>query len=373
MATADITTFTSVLTAVGGLLVTAFGYVGYQNRRDQLASIRKAFDEVVDALATGNEERRLASAILLRRFFDGTSEFGLRAWLFSHRRAPYAKEAVSVAVAVLRGLETGNFQKLLADSLAYAPDLKSVDLQKTNLQNAYLRPNRSGVTLAGADFYRADLSGASLKNTCVVEGVFYQARLCHTVFKGADLRRANFFQADLTGAQFEGALLAGASFKDARNVPGELVPLLDGNGIYTSDQPAPKQVIGAASQALPSSNRRVFFSMPSHRTAQQQMLVDHFSELLKKEGLLSEELPRSEYPQFGQLSEVRRRMSGCCGAVIFGFDQHTTESPLPALSTGASQQEPLGPTPWNHVEAGLAFALDLPLLIMPCSTGERDF
>jgi hypothetical protein len=232
MATTDITTITSVFTAVGGLVVAAFGYVGYQKRRDRLAAIRKTFDEVIGSLAADNEEHRLASAILLRRFFDKTSELGLRTWLPPGRKAPYAQEAVSVIAAVLRGLETGNLQKLLADGLAYAPDLKGADLQRTNLQNAYLKPRRKGVSLEGADFSRADLSGASLKNTSVSGGVFRKACLYHTVFKEADLRGANFFQADLTGAQFDGAKLKGANFKDARNVPQELFSFLDENGIY---------------------------------------------------------------------------------------------------------------------------------------------
>ena len=200
MDSTSITTFT----AVGGLVVTAFGYIGYQRRRDRLAAIRKTFDDVIGILASNNEEQRLAGAILLRRFFDETSELGLSTLLPPRRRAPYAQEAVSVIAAVLRGLQSGNFQKLLADSLAYAPDLKRVDLQKTNLQNSYLLPRRKGVTLERVDFYRADLSGATLKGASAPYGIFYQSRLCHTVFSKTDLRGANFFQADLTGAQFDG-------------------------------------------------------------------------------------------------------------------------------------------------------------------------
>src|SRR6266566_466294 len=106
MVTTDITTITTVFTAVGGLVVTAFGYVGYQKRRDRLAAIRKAFDEVIGSIASDNEERRLAGAILLRRFFEETSELGIQTVLPPSRRAPYAQEAVSVIAAVLRGLET---------------------------------------------------------------------------------------------------------------------------------------------------------------------------------------------------------------------------------------------------------------------------
>ena len=219
----------------------SFGYIGYQRRRDRLAAIRETFDDVIGILASNNEEQRLAGAILLSASLMNY-QLGLSTLLPPRRRAPYAQEAVSVIAAVLRGLQSGNFQKLLADSLAYAPDLKRVDLQKTNLQNSYLLPRRKGVTLERVDFYRADLSGATLKGASAPYGIFYQSRLCHTVFSKTDLRGANFFQADLTGAQFDGAALKGASFKDARNVPQELLPFLDKNGTYISDQPGPKQV-----------------------------------------------------------------------------------------------------------------------------------
>ncbi len=372
MITTDITTVVSVFTAVGALVVTAFGYVGYQKRRDRLATIRKTFDDVIGSLAADKEEQRLASAILLRRFFDETSELGLQTWLLPGRKAPYAQEAVSVIAAVLRGLETGNLQKLLADGLAYAPDLKGVDLQRTNLQNAYLRPRREDVTLERADFSRADLSGASLKNTSVTGGVFRKARLCQTVFKEADLRGANFFQADLTGAQFDEAKLKGASFKDARNVPEELLVFLDKDGIYKSDQPGPKWTSASAVKPGTSSIPRVFLSLLSHRTTEQQALVERFTRMLEEHGLIAEELPRSEYTQSGQLSEVRRRLSGCCGTAVFGFSQQDDKNALlPSTTESPPIQRHLTPTPWNYIEAGIAFALDLPLLVMSFAELDR--
>jgi len=267
---------------------------------------------------------------------------------------------------VLRGLETGTLQKLLADSPAYAPDLKRVDLQKTNLQNSYLCPRQEGITLKRADFYRADLSGVSLKGAPAPDGVFYQSRLCHTVFSGADLQGANFFQADLTGAQFDGSTLSGASFKDARNVPQELLPFLDEKSTYNSDQPGPKRISTSAGKSESSNASRVFFSLPSQRTIEQQAHVERFTKILEEHSIFAEELPRSEYSRFGQLSEVRRRISGCSGAAIFGFSrlQGDENTPFPSATESPTIQRHLTPTPWNHIEAGIAFVLDLPVLVM---------
>ena len=148
------------------------------------------------------------------------------------------REAVDVAAAILREQGTGNFQKLLADGLAFAPSLEWADLQKTNLQFAYLgsreesgRFNRT-TNLIHADFYRADLSGASLKGAKAHRAIFYQARMHNTVFTGADLSDANFFGADLKGAKFDEAYLNGANFKDARNIPVDIASKLDDNGVY---------------------------------------------------------------------------------------------------------------------------------------------
>jgi uncharacterized protein YjbI with pentapeptide repeats len=72
---------------------------------------------------------------------------------------------VRVIAALLRDRNTDEeLQKLLADGLAYAPDLRGADLQRCNLNRAYLgeRDGRT-VDLSKADLYRADLTRASLR------------------------------------------------------------------------------------------------------------------------------------------------------------------------------------------------------------------
>jgi len=346
---ADVGATVSIGSAIVGALVALFGVMGYQSRRARLSAIRDAFNDVVSALASDETERRLAGAVLLRRFFDRSSELGVRD-LLGRRRAPYAEEAVSVIAAVLRGLPSGDLQKLLADGLAYAPTLESVDLQRTNLQGAYLAPRRSHGTLERADFYRADLSGGSLKLARAPKAVFYQARLRDTVLRGADLKGANFFEADLTGAVFTGAELEGASFAGARNVPAELEPFLGPDRGYGSSARAPAPEAARA----PAARRSVFLSLPSQRTPLQEAVCDRLVTLLAQQGLETQRLPRSDYPPSDAMSEIYRRLGGCVGAVVFGFR-------VPASTTGESSA---GVSPWTHVEAGMAYACNLPLLII---------
>ena len=343
----DVGAAVSIGSAVVAALVAVLGVLGYQSRRARLSAIRAAFNDVVGALASDDDRQQLATAVLLRRFFDPTSELGARD-LIGRRRAPYSGEALSVIAAVLRGLPSGDLQKLLADGLAYAPTLEGTDLQRTNLQGAYLSSRRTEGTLERADFYRADLSGASLKRARAAQAVFYQARLRGTVLRDADLRGANFFEADVTDADFGGALLEGASFADARGAPAELEPLLDVQRRYTSSTPAP-----APRPDLPTPPT-VFLSLPSCRTPSQEEVSDRLVTLLQREGFRVQRLPRTDYPPSDALSEIYRRLTGCAGAVVFGM------RPVDA----GDERPSSGATPWTHVEAGMAYASNLPLLIV---------
>lgn len=210
------------IAVVGGLATAALGllkYFNYRSRRDRLTLVGQAFAETVDALASKDEVKQFAAAILLRRFFDRRTEQGTAG-------APYQQEAIRVIAALLRTAETGRLQKLLADGLAYAPDLRTADLQECNLSGAYLG-DRLGrpVDLSQADLYRADLTGASLRGALARETVFYSARLAKTVFENADLSGADFRDADLAGARFAGAVLTGARFAGAGNCPPEVARL----------------------------------------------------------------------------------------------------------------------------------------------------
>ena len=122
--------------------------------RDNLKNIGAAFNQTVKGLAADKIEDRLASAIVMRRFLDEGTEYGVGG-------APFAKTAVSVISAILKHAPTSDFQKVLADSLAHAPEhcLIKGDFQRANFAKAYL----GKINLEGSDFFQANLSGASLK------------------------------------------------------------------------------------------------------------------------------------------------------------------------------------------------------------------
>jgi len=352
------------LGAGGAVLAAILGILKFfEERREKRAMVREAFASVVRSLAEENEVQRSAAAILLRRFLDPRTEVG-------RRNTPFADDAVSVIASLLCSQETGSFQKLLADGLAYAPSLVGADLQKTNLQKAYLGSRKLGhggdaqvsrVDLSGADFYRADLSGASLKGAKATGAQFYQARALDTVFKDADLRNANFFGANLRGARLDRALLDGASFQDARNLPAGLAEGLDAQGRYNGAEPFEPPKVAPDARAV-----RVFVSRPGAMSDHHRQLVATVSGRLQAEGLVPVVLERSEYPAFGAVAEVQRLIAACAGALVLGLRDIEVRDAV--CRVGTSDQRRLAgnayATPWSQIEAGMALMMGLPVLVI---------
>jgi uncharacterized protein YjbI with pentapeptide repeats len=197
----DLTTeeLKSIFTIIGAVVGGVYAFlkvIEYKTKNAKIVAVGESFRSTINKLSSQDNTEKISAAILLRRFFDSKTEMGIGS-------TPYAKETINVIAASLRTLPTSNFQKTLADSLAYAPTLKNADLQKTNLQNAYLGlkdTNTKRIDLSKADFYRADLSKASFKGSILEKAQFYQARLMETIFKDADLRHSSFYEADILNA-----------------------------------------------------------------------------------------------------------------------------------------------------------------------------
>ena len=352
-------TITSVAALVAGILG-ILKYFNYRSRQDELRLIANDFHAVVAALRSDAHIERMAGAISLRRFYDAKAESG--------KHTPYRKEALGVTTAILRGQVTSDFQKLLADGLAFAVNLHRADLQKTNLQFAYLGYRQKGaesssdvtIDLSDADFYRADLSSASLKGAYAQGAVFYQARLHKTVLSKADLSHAFFFEADLKDANFANALLFGANFRGARNIPNDIRQKLDENGIYQDKEPF------RATQHSGEASNPVFLSKPGYLSYQHQQKIAPLLSKLEEEGIHPITLERADYPQFGALGELRRIMSGCAGAIIFGFADLLIEKG--SWRSGTPEEKAVDglavATPWNQIEAGMAVMLGIPILVL---------
>jgi hypothetical protein len=343
-----------LFTAVSAIVFAIIKFFDFKTKSQTLASIRSSFDSIVEKLSSDNEIEKISAAILLRRFFDKKTEEG-------GRKTPFVKETINVIASLLRNLPTCIFQKTLADGLSYTLDLKNVDLQKANFQQAYLgRKDGKAIDFSSADFFRADFSQALIDNVIAVNTIFYQARFHQATIKNANCEGANFCGADLLGARFVNVNLLKAEFKNAVNIPEIIADHLDQDFIYR------ETVIKNIERRSNAKKRNVFISRPAIMTIDQHRYTELFTEYLIKLGIEAKTFNRSEYGHYGQIGKIRTEISQCSGIVIFGFKQLKINSGeyRPFTDEYTDVKDKWLPTPWNNIEVGMALMKGLPALII---------
>jgi len=88
--------------------------------------------------------------------------------------------------------------------------------------------------------------------------------------------------------------------------------------------------------------------------------------LLEENRLIRCTLGKDDFPVDTPLSEVFGMIRRCSGAVVLGFRQFHAPSGVFKAGTSAVRTEDKDvymPTPWNQLEGGMIFALNLPTLI----------
>lgn len=112
--------------------------------------------------------------------------------------------------------------------------------------------------------------------------------------------------------------------------------------------------------------RDIFVSKPSALTEHQQGFWQQMSTRLKERSLRLRTLGTTDYSNVAPIGAVKELMNQCRGAVILGFAQMRVIEGVSKEGTEKQEAltEKLLPTPWNHIEAGMAFALGLPVLVV---------
>lgn len=110
----------------------------------------------------------------------------------------------------------------------------------------------------------------------------------------------------------------------------------------------------------------VFVSCPTVLNETQErsrmMILHELDQLL----LEPRALGRSDYPTDLPLREVYVVAKHCSGGIILGFEQYYFSEGIIKRETESERkiEKPSSfPTPWNHLEAGILFAMGLPLLV----------
>lgn len=237
----------------------------------------------------------------------------------------------------------GGLQKLLADSLKYAPNLIKADFQETNLSKAVL--GKKGLDITGADFYRANLTGASFKdNESEKDGVI----LKDAVFRGAILHNTNFSGADLTDANFTGANFKNTNFDYCKNPPPIVKDYI--NNEEKSDE----------------KKKCIFISHPRIQTIEQQIVFDSICNEVEKDGTQLKIMERIS-DKTKRLSSFVKEINKCSGMIVFDFKQYKVldgeyrwwnETESKKLSNVYFSSR------WVYVEAGMGIMNDMPIYVI---------
>ena len=109
----------------------------------------------------------------------------------------------------------------------------------------------------------------------------------------------------------------------------------------------------------------VFVSCPAALSPSQQGVRDLIEEQLNEVGFEPRTIGRSDYPTDFPLREVLVAARHCSGGVVLGFSQLSVEKGI--SKAGTSEEGIIAgkafASPWNQIEAGILFAVRLPLLV----------
>ena len=325
---------------------------------------RTSFENLVGQLVSDNKTSQLAAAILLRQYFD-------------EKRMPKRKrkqgyflnlksETINLISSVLRVVPSGVFQKTLADGLAFAKDLSNCDLQKTNLQDAFLDNKEGDLIMRNTDLYLADLSYANLTG---IEGngiILYKANLFHASIKNCNFTNANFRGANLTGATFKCCTFNNADFTGAQNIPKEindgLTQIKDKGGkanlVYKGN--------GLVSAKHITNGKTIFFSMPGVMKKDEEILTKEYKLVMEGRGYNVIYYTPDKYPGFGQFDKVKGDIGESVAMIVFGFKQVQVEKGTcrPGTKDEHKMDDKWFSTSWNDIEGGMGLMGGLPILLV---------
>lgn len=363
--------FTNII-ALLTLVIPVVAFLFYKFKKtiakEQVMVIGDHFRKIVEQVTTGSLDARVSAAIQMRRFLDSKTEFGVS-------KMPYAKDCLEVTSALLKVMPTSNLQKILADNIRLVPSnlLINADLQRANLAKAYLSDSKRRIDLSGVDFFQANLSGASLRNSIVQGGQFYEATLSGSILRGCDLRSANFYAAtlcnvnlrgaDLKGTDFSNAKLINVDFSGVRNLAEASFKGSSGYGnIFPDGFESPVRSYLSSATAQP----KVFISRPGILDIRQSHIVEIIKSKILASGMECIELERGDYEAANVVSKLNKEIGQCVGMIVFGFRGLFIKEGEYRMGTDDHRliQSAFTSTPWNQIEAGIGIAQEKPALLI---------
>lgn len=115
---------------------------------------------------------------------------------------------------------------------------------------------------------------------------------------------------------------------------------------------------------------RVFLSAGTKQSKEQEQFIAALQVLLSNAGF---ELRRAQWSAINPLAKIKEEMNSCDGAVMVAFERiYAKEGRERSSSTKFTRiADQRFTTVWNHVEAAMAYCLELPLFIV-CEPNLRE-
>ena len=104
MSTTDIQVWVGIIGTFLGGTIGILRYFNYRTKRDRIAAVGDAFTVTVEALASDNGTRRMAAAVLLRRFFDRETEQGSAGTPYQLTRSSRTTVEIAITAFARRAL-----------------------------------------------------------------------------------------------------------------------------------------------------------------------------------------------------------------------------------------------------------------------------
>jgi hypothetical protein len=110
----------------------------------------------------------------------------------------------------------------------------------------------------------------------------------------------------------------------------------------------------------------IFVSKPTAQSSRQSEFTLKLEKILETRDFKIRSVGTSDFPNEAPLLAVQKIMSCCQGAIILGLKQlHINKGILKPNTKSERKITDIDlPTPWNHIEAAMAFALKIPILII---------
>lgn len=108
----------------------------------------------------------------------------------------------------------------------------------------------------------------------------------------------------------------------------------------------------------------IFISRPTLISTKYEPPYSAFEAFLKKKGIKSRRLGGSDYSRKAPLFAIMELIEDCKGAIILGYPQYEVHNASKKADDVLSESCLLFPTPWNQIEAVLAYKKNIPVLVV---------